>query len=183
MKHLVIGVLTGIFLLASNSARALLPENWHDIYPPGEGWRIICDIPGTNGSMIYFKPAAGEPRESDILVRIIYSHEMCWLYIAPYEGQCEGGQVIIDDEPRFGLVGEGNYCVSACGRNFVTPDSNSKKSKARSIAMFMQGKKLDITMDSDGGRRISTSIPLEGFAETYSQLEAGTKCSGADLDR
>lgn len=183
MKHFLLVILTGISLLFSISAKAVLPENWQEIYPPGEGWRIVCDVPGTNGSMIYFKAAAGEPQANDILVRIIYSHKRCWLYIAPYGGKCEGGAVIIDDVMRFGLEGEGNYCVSACGRNFSTSDNNNKKIKIQSIAIFSEGKKMDITMNIDNGGTISTTIPLEEFAEVYSQLEAGTKCGDSDFGR
>jgi hypothetical protein len=182
MKHLVIVILTGISLLFSVSVKAVLPENWQDIYPPGDGWRIVCDVPGTNGSMIYFKAAAEEPRANDILVRIIYSHRRCWLYFAPYEGQCEGGAVIIDDVLRFGLESEGNYCVSACGRNFSTSEENNKKNKAQSIAIFSKGKKMDITMNTNNGGTISTTIPLEEFAEVYSILEAGTKCGVGDFE-
>jgi hypothetical protein len=183
MKHLLIVTLTGILLFSYVSANAVLPENWQDIYPPGDGWRIICDVPGTNGSMIYFKAAEGEPRADDILVRIIYSHSMCWLYIAPYDGQCEGGAVTIDGILRFGLETEGNYCVSACGRNFSTSENDNKKHKAQSIAMFSNGKKMDITMNTEDGSTISTTIPLEEFAEVYSQLEAGTKCGAAVIGR
>jgi hypothetical protein len=181
LKYLLIVILAGILLLSSVSVNAVLPDNWHNIYPPGEGWRIICDVPGTNGSMIYFKAAAGEPQANDILVRIIYSHKRCWLYIAPYGGKCEGGAVIIDDVMRFGLEGEGNYCVSVCGRNFSTSEDNNKKHKTQSIVMFSKGKKMDITMNTGDGSTISTTIPLEEFAEVYSQLEAGTKCGPGDV--
>jgi hypothetical protein len=180
MKYLLIVTLAGILLLYSVSVNAVLPENWHNIYPPGEGWRIICDVPGTNGSMIYFKAAEGEPRADDILVRIIYSHSKCWLYIAAYDEQCEGGSVTIDGELKFDLEGEGNYCVSACGRNFSTSEDNNKKYKTQSIVMFSKGKKMDITMNTGDGSTISTTIPLEEFAEVYSQLEAGTKCGLGD---
>jgi len=175
MKLLAMAALIGAFLMASIPANALLPENWHDIYLPGDGWRIICDVPGTNGSMIYFKPSAAEPQADDILVRIIYSHNLCWLYIAPYDGQCLGGAVLIDGKQRFELVGEGDYCVSACGRNFLTPEKD-RKNKKQSITMFAEGKELVITMNTKDGPPISATIPLTGFAEVYSQLEAGTNC-------
>jgi len=175
MRHIATAALAAMFFLSSIPAKAVLPENWHEIYPPGDGWRIVCDVTGTNGSMIYFKPSAAEPQASDILVRIIYSHNLCWLYIAPYDGQCLGGTVSIDGKPRFDLVGEGDYCVSACGRNFLTPEKD-RNNKKQSIAMFAEGKELVITMNTEDGPPISATIPLTGFAEVYSQLEAGTNC-------
>ena len=178
MKHFLTIFLVFMLVPTFVFAAQRLPRNWHDLYNSDHGWRIICDTPRSNGSLIYLKSAGDKLGPNDVVVRFLYSHRMARLLIAPYEGQCTGGALTIDGQKKFDLVGNIGTCTSVEGDAFATPENSHKKRKPQPIGMFTQGEKLEILLNTKDGRNISTVIPLEGFAEAFTELEAGTKCGG-----
>ena len=176
MKSFLIILLSSMLISSPALASQRLPKNWHDLYKSGEGWRILCDTPRTNGSLIYFKAEDKIPKADDVLMRFQYSHRMGRLLITPYKGNCTGGSVSIDGKKQFDLIGTLGHCTSAQGETFATPENNHKKRKSQPIGMFTNGAIVNILMLTKDGRKISSKIPLEGFKEAYSILESGEKC-------